>query len=119
MEIPLDRFEQEIDERILERGLKYFERGAVEEPEELEPGLYEAVVQGSEDYTVSVRLKGNAVTEYACDCPYDGPVCKHVVALLFELQQNVLHLPKQGKGRKKAKKPTVAEQVDRALTELP
>ena len=30
MEIPLDRFEQVIDERILERGLKYFERGAAE-----------------------------------------------------------------------------------------
>lgn len=119
MEIPLDRFEQEIDERILERGLKYFERGAVEEPEELEPGLYEAVVQGSEDYTVSVRLKGNAVTEHACDYPYEGPVCKHVVALLFELQQGKMELPKRGKGRKAAKKTTVAEQVDRALSELP
>ncbi|MBS1938878.1 MAG: SWIM zinc finger family protein [Bacteroidetes bacterium] len=119
MEIPLDRFEQEIDERILERGLKYFERGAVEEPEELEPGLYEAVVQGSEDYTVSVRLKGNAVTGHACDCPYEGPVCKHVVALLFELQQGEMQLPKRGKGSKAAKKPTVAEQVDRALSGLP
>ncbi len=119
MNISLDQFEQVIEERILERGLKCFESGAVNEPEELEPGLYEAVVNGSDDYTVRVRIKGNAVTEYDCDCPYDGTVCKHVVALIFELQQDQLTLPKRGKGKKAAKKPTVAEQVDRALAGLP
>lgn len=62
MSIPLDQFEQVIEERILERGLKYFESGAVSEPEELEPGLYEAVVKGSDDYTVRVRIQGNAIT---------------------------------------------------------
>lgn len=119
MNISLDHFEDQIDERILERGLAYFEAGAVDEPEELEPGLYEAVVEGSDDYTVRVRVEGSTITEFDCDCPYDGPVCKHVVALLFELQEHVLPLPKPGKGRKAARKPTVADQVDRAMADLP
>lgn len=118
MDIPLDRFEQVIDARILERGLKYFESGAVQEPEELETGLYEAVVEGSDDYTVQLRVAGDAITEHTCDCPYDGAVCKHVVALIFELQQGALDLPKRGQG-KTAKKPTVAQQVDRALAAVP
>ena len=32
---------------------------------------------------------GDEVVDYSCDCPYDmGPVCKHVVAALFELQHD-------------------------------
>ena len=31
--------------------------------------------------------------EYDCDCPYDwGVVCKHVVAVLFYLQKDLLDL---------------------------
>lgn len=129
MPLPLSSFEQHIDEKILQRGLKYYQQGAVEEPEELETGLYQALVEGSEIYTVRVRVKGDAVTEHHCDCPYDlGDVCKHVVALLFHLQRDVLDLPvkvkigkqaaKPGGGTKK-KKPTVAEQVDQALASVP
>ena len=39
MNIPLNQFEQIIDETILKRGLDYFRKGLVEEPEELSPGL--------------------------------------------------------------------------------
>lgn len=128
MAISLSTFEHDIDEKILDRGLKYFQRGHVDEPDELEPGLYEAIVQGTEPYTVQVRIQGDTVTEQRCDCPYDlGDVCKHVAALLFKLQEDALDLPVKaanGKssGKKKAsgaRKPTVAEQVDRALATVP
>lgn len=120
MNIPLDRLEEVIDARILERGQDYFDSGAVDEPEELEPGLYEAIVEGSDDYTVRVRLKGNSVTEHHCDCPYDlGPVCKHVVALLLDLRDNVFMRPAMAEGKKATKKPTVAQQVDSALSAVP
>lgn len=61
----------------------------MDEPKELEGGLFEAVVQGSDGYTVRVRVKGSTVTEHVCDCPYDpGPVCKHVVALILCVQND-------------------------------
>ena len=126
MPITLSTFEHQIDEKILDRGLKYFQRGHVGEPEELEPGLYEAIVQGTDSYTVQLRIQGDAVNEQRCDCPYDlGDVCKHVAAMLFKLQEDALDLPVKTKdagrgGKKKAtRKPTVAEQVDRALAAVP
>ena len=124
MKIPLQSFEQHIDETILKRGFQYFKKGLVNEPEEIGHGEYEAIVEGTKDYTVRITLKNEVVTEYVCTCPYDmGPVCKHVVALIFHLQQHELDLtakPKQAKkGTKKApKKKTVAEQIDEILEKL-
>ena len=44
MQIPLDQFEQVIDEKILQRGLTYFKKGLVRELEETSPNTDEAVV---------------------------------------------------------------------------
>ena len=74
MQIPLDQFEQIIDEKILQRGLAYFQDGQVREIEEVSPGVYETVVEGSEDYNVQLTIENNVVTQYRCNCPYDmGP----------------------------------------------
>jgi hypothetical protein len=122
MQIPLNQFEQYIDETILKRGLQYFKKGHVHEPEEISPGVYEAIVEGSEDYTVQLTLKNEIITEHICDCPYDfGPVCKHVAAVIFYLQQDELELnnktekAKTNQTSKHAKRKTVAEQVDELL----
>lgn len=122
MQIPLNRFEQYIDETILKRGLQYFKKGHVHEPEEISPGVYEAIVEGTEDYTVQLTLKNGIITEHVCDCPYDfGPVCKHVAAVIFCLQQDELELnnktkrAKTNQTSKPAKRKTVAEQVDELL----
>lgn len=56
MNIPLVHFEQIIDEAILKRGLDYFRKGFVDEPDEISTGCYEAIVQGSEPYRVSVTI---------------------------------------------------------------
>lgn len=126
MKIPLNQFEQFIDETILKRGLSYYKKGLVEEPEELSPGLFEAIVEGSESYRVTVAIKNETIIDYSCTCPYDlGPVCKHVTALLFFLQADTLGL--QRKERKaalsdeknKTGKKTVTEQIDEILTKLP
>ena len=93
MHIPLRHFEDFIDETILRRGLSYFKKGQVHEPEEIRTGEYEAIVEGTEDYTVRLTIKNGAITEHVCNCPYDmGPVCKHVVAVIFYLQQDELEL---------------------------
>ncbi len=99
MEIPLHQFEQYIDETILKRGLDYFKKGLVNLPEEVTPGKYEAIVEGSEDYSVQLQIKNETIIDYNCSCPYDlGPVCKHIVAVIFYLQQEVLDLQQKQKG---------------------
>ncbi|HNY01123.1 MAG TPA: SWIM zinc finger family protein [Bacteroidales bacterium] len=129
MNIPLDQFEQVIDETILTRGLKYFSKGLVNEPEELSPGCFEAIVQGTEPYRVTLSITDRQVTDHSCTCPYDmGPVCKHVVALLFFLQQESLGIQKQGRGKSSAPlspektglkgRKTVREKVDDILAHL-
>ncbi|MFC2138621.1 SWIM zinc finger domain-containing protein [Bacteroidota bacterium] len=125
MQIPLTEFEQYIDETILKRGLSYFKNGHVNEPEEISSGEYEAIVEGTEDYTVQLTLKKGIITEYICDCPYDmGPVCKHVVAVIFHLQQDELELINKTKRTKSVKAPktekhkTVVDQVNELLEKV-
>lgn len=126
MEIPLSHFEEYIDEPILKRGLSYFKKGFVHEPEEIRPGDYEAVVEGSEEYTVKLSIRNRVITEHSCDCPYDmGPVCKHVAAVIFYLEQEELGLTqstKKGSSKKAkassskpTKRKTIAQQVDDLL----
>lgn len=126
MEIPLSHFEEYIDEPILKRGLSYFKNGFVHEPEEIRPGDYEAVVEGSEDYTVKLSIRNRVITEHSCDCPYDmGPVCEHVAAVIFYLEQEELGLTqntKKGSSKKAkassskpSKRKTLAQQVDDLL----
>ena len=136
MEIPLSHFEEYIDEPILKRGLSYFKRGLsyfkkgfVHEPEEIRPGDYEAVVEVSEEYTVKLSIRNRAITEHSCDCPYDmGPVCKHVAAVIFYLEQEELGLTQNTKkasskkakasSSKPSKRKTLAQQVDELLDKV-
>ncbi len=93
MKIPLNKFEQLIDEKILKRGLSYFKDDAVTDFSEISNGEYEAFVSGTEEYTVQLEISNNIIVEHNCDCPYDmGPVCKHVVAVIFYIQQDELDL---------------------------
>lgn len=101
MPINLSTFEQQVDETILKRGLTYFERGAVGEVEQISNGEFEAQVEGSGTYTVRILVKGDRISAHECDCPYDGTVCKHVVAALFQLQRAELGL--EAKPKKKGK----------------
>lgn len=126
MEIPLRHFEEYIDEPILKRGLSYFKKGFVHEPAEIRPGDYEAVVEGSEEYTVKLSIRNGVITEHSCDCPYDmGAVCKHVAAVIFYLEQEKLGLTQSTKNgsskkakassSKPSKRKTIAQQVDDLL----
>lgn len=128
MQIPLNQFELYVDETILKRGLSYFKNGYVSEPEEITQGIYEAIVTGSDEYTVELKIKNETVIEHVCSCPYDfGPICKHIVGVLFYLQQDVLelkqknipvHKNKEKNTTKKVKKKTIREQVNEVLEKI-
>lgn len=129
MEIPLSHFEEYIDEPILKRGLSYFKKGFIHEPAEVRPGDFEAVVEESEEYIVKLSIRNGVITEHSCDCPYDiGPVCKHVAAVIFYLEQEELGLTqniKKGSAKKAkassskpSKRKTIAQQVDDLLDKV-
>jgi hypothetical protein len=117
MNIPLNEFEQLIDEKILKRGLSYFKGGAITDFSEISSGEYEIIVSGTEEYNVRIKIRNNIITEHNCDCPYDiGAVCKHVVAVIFHLQQDKLELnePSISKPRKEKEK-SVSQQIKELL----
>lgn len=116
MKIPLNEFEQLIDERILKRGLSYFKGGAITDFSEISNGEYEAIVSGTEEYTVQLKINNNTIAEHNCDCPYDmGPVCKHIVAVIFHLQQDELELNNPNSPKSKKKKTKSASQQIKEL----
>ena len=126
MKIPINKFEQYIDATILKRGLSYYRNGKVNEPMVKAEGEYEAIVEGTENYTVQIKIMKNEIVEFVCNCPYDlGPVCKHVAALLFYLQKDELEFKQKPTGQKKvkreklAKRKTVTDQVNRLLEDIP
>ena len=67
MLIPLNEFEQLIDEKILKRGLAYFKGGAILDFSEISTGEYEAIVSGTEEYTIQLVVSNNTFTEHNCN----------------------------------------------------
>jgi hypothetical protein len=120
MIIPLNKFEQIIDEKILKRGLAYFKGGAISDFSEISNGEYEAIVSGTEEYTVQLEISNNVITKHNCDCPYDmGAVCKHVVAVIFHLQQDALELNQPNLSKSKSKKTkSVSQEVKELLQSI-
>ena len=70
---------------ILERGLNYYEMGAVLNVQKTETGLCATVV-GNENYEVEIKITDGRVYDMWCSCPYaeDGNKCKHMAAVLFK-----------------------------------
>lgn len=95
---------------ILERGLNYYEEGAVASIEETESG-YKAVVSGTEEYLVEIEVSNGRLDEMFCDCPYadDGNYCKHMAAVLYAIERG---------NREKASKKSLAEKRKEARQEL-
>ncbi|MFH0976903.1 MAG: hypothetical protein V1874_14065 [Spirochaetota bacterium] len=127
--LTLKNFGQVIDKTILQRGEDYYQYGFVTELEETTADYWTATVQGTEDYTVKVRIKEGEIVESLCNCPYDmGPVCKHEVAVYYAInaanENNVIEFPakkaepdRKSKSLKK-KTPTVSEKIDSALNKI-
>lgn len=86
--ITLDNFEDFVPYKIWMRGEEYYETDAVSELEEISPGEWTATVEGTDDYNVEISMDGNEIESWYCDCPYEGEICKHVVATLLAIRDN-------------------------------
>ncbi|NCC75808.1 MAG: hypothetical protein EOM08_05180, partial [Clostridia bacterium] len=80
-------FEQEIEPVIVARGRDYYESGYVLSLVAMGNGEYTAQVEGTEVYTVAVKLDDqDTILETTCTCPYDfGLFCKHQVAVFLAI----------------------------------
>lgn len=84
----LSNFDQFLDERILQRGLDYYQNGQVGSLKTADGSHYKARVDGSEVYKVDVFLdQAGEIVDTYCDCPYDlGVYCKHQAAVFYALE---------------------------------
>jgi len=83
----LKSFESDVERKIVERGLDYYRSGDVKKLEKVGENEFNAVVFGSEKYSLYVKINGDAIVEHECDCPYDwGNVCKHEVAVFYAIR---------------------------------
>lgn len=74
--------------QILDRGLDYYDAGAVVQIKAVKDGFH-AVVEGSEDYRVKIKMEDGIIRDMWCSCPYaeDGSYCKHMAAVLYEIEE--------------------------------
>ena len=102
----MDFWKENFEEHILARGEDYYYSGAVENLKKTEEG-YEAQVVGNEIYQVEIYLSGDTVMDMYCSCPYaaKGSNCKHMAAVLYEIENQV-------KRRKDHKKTDIKSLID-------
>lgn len=81
-------FEEQIPNRILERGYEYWleDRVFIESEQE---ATYHLTAEGSAEYEVVITLSGVDIVNSSCDCPYTKGRCKHEVAAYFVLREEV------------------------------
>ena len=84
--IDIKEFKKMVEPAIWKRGKSYFVEGAVDKLEDDGNGHWKAIVSGNDDYEVSVDIQFGKVQEWNCDCPYDGDICKHLVATVLAIQ---------------------------------
>ena len=116
----LTSFENHIGNTILQRGKAYYEDGHVESFEEVEHGAWIATVIGSEDYFVEIEFsKRGTVKDCQCDCPYDGDLCKHIVAVLYAIrdEQTIKLNEKQKTSTKRKTKLSFQELLNKISTD--
>lgn len=91
--------------RILERGFNYYLMDAVSGLVKTSQG-YQANVQGTEDYDVSIDLKNGRLQSMSCDCPYaeSGNNCKHMAAVLYAIED-------RGEDLEKSESPSEIEEI--------
>ncbi|TKC16172.1 SWIM zinc finger family protein [Robertmurraya kyonggiensis] len=111
----INNFKSYINKTILDRGHDYFLEGRVEKAIDKGEQEYIFHIEGSDNYEVLVELDEDGDILYSeCDCPYDfGPICKHEVAVFFQLKEMLNQVNVKDKNFRKEPK------IQEVLKDLP
>ena len=87
----INNSKKHISSEIYFRGKDYYENGNVSDLQNLGKNHWIAEVEGNYgNYNVEINIDelGN-INNYTCNCPYDGDICKHVVATLLKIKEDL------------------------------
>lgn len=119
----LSTLELWVDSVILDRALGY--QSKVQDLEQTEAEFWQASVSGTYLYDVEIQLSGDQVSGWLCSCPYDGDMCKHVLATLLNIRQLQLTnsviegtVSQTTTSQEKVQKPNKTQQLDELLASL-
>ncbi|MGE7675199.1 SWIM zinc finger family protein [Lysinibacillus sp. NPDC094403] len=105
----INTFEKQFKKVIVQRGYDYYVNNHVIDIMQIDNSNWRAEVEGTEPYTVDVAIKSNGDITYAnCDCPYDDD-CKHIVAVLYAIQEQFNNPPVSVSRSSKTKKSTLQQ----------
>lgn len=85
-----DHFFKKAPAGILQRGLDYYNDNAIVKCIQ-DGNHWKAKVQGNYgDYNVQIQLnKDDKPIGYYCNCPYDEDICKHIIATLYYIDNEL------------------------------
>ncbi len=90
MNLTVNNFDKILGKTVVEDGHRFFIQKRVYDMTLTNEGAWAAYVEGNNDeYAVRVAFKGHEITKSNCTCSFDGEICKHAVALLFELRKRL------------------------------
>lgn len=98
--ITLRNFEQYIPAAVVQRGRQIWKKWGIRNMIEETPGEWTATVEGAtgNDYEVYVGLEGEALDHSECTCPYEQGICKHRVAVLFKIKEQLTAAVRPARG---------------------
>lgn len=88
----IQQFIKKIPSKILERGQDYYHDNAITELNQNSRGTWIAEVEGNyDDYVVEIETNQRGeIEDYYCNCPYEGPICKHIAAVALKIEEEGL-----------------------------
>lgn len=89
--------------RIIKRGYDYFQSNKVKNFEEIDDYLFRAVVSGTEDYDVEVDMIEPEVSTCTCQYAKSGKICKHMVAVYYKGNPDLVKAIEEEKSRRREK----------------
>lgn len=115
--VRLDDLSDIVNEQVLQRGQHYYREGRFRSLVQTGEVAWKAAVEGTERYQVLIESDSEGEFTCECTCPYDrGPVCKHVIAVLYAVEEVSSETSVAGVIQTPESK---SEQVQAILEELP
>ncbi len=111
--IAISNFENVLEKSLLSKGYEYIEHVAdLKLTNSDEYDQWQAKVRGTQTYRVTIQI-GNTtgiIRLNSCTCPFEGPICKHQVAVLYSIGMEDQQQPPKPK--------TVVDKVSTILSQL-